>query len=392
MPTQKIGLIIGLLCALVNLPIHAAKDPNLAKKARYIHTIKPHTSSDAPSGYVPSDIANAYGFSNITEQGAGQIIAIIDAYDNPNAEADLGVFSQTFNLPSCTTDNGCFQKIYADGTAPATDVGWAFEISLDIQWAHAVAPLAHIMLVEAADDSTESLLEAISVAVQSGANVVSMSWGGDEFDSETQYDQYFSASGVTFLASSGDSGTGVLWPAVSGNVIAVGGTTLNVDQNGNYVSEEAWSGSGGGISAYVSLPAYQQNFAVMDNPNQMRGIPDVSIVADPDTGLSVYNSFGNDGWAVVGGTSAAAPQWAGFIALVNSATQSPLASMNTLLYEAATQAYATDYNDITSGSNGTCGDICNAQTGYDYVTGLGSPQAANLLSTLISENSEVVAK
>jgi hypothetical protein len=360
------GLWAFILFAVMSSPIYAARDANLIRKAHTQYHLKPNTAVNAPSGYSPAQITHAYGIDIIPQQGAGQVIAIVDAYDNPNAEADLGVFSSTFNLAPCTTANGCFQKIYASGTQPQPDQGWAYEISLDIQWAHAIAPRARIMLVEAADNSFASLLTAISVAVQNGATIVSMSWGGGEFAGETQYDTYFNVPGVSFVASSGDGGEGVLWPAVSPYVIATGGTSLRLDAQGNYVSETAWPGSGGGISAYVALPAYQQNFANFDNPNRMRGIPDVAMVADPNTGLSVYDSYGEGG----------------VIAIINSAGQVPQ-PMNAQLYNAATKAYSADYHDITQGSNGTCGPVCTAQVGYDYVTGIGSPKAANLLATLV---------
>ncbi len=379
---KKTTLVSMFLFSMASFSVHAAIDHNLDKIAYTPHHIKPNMPLTAPSGFSPALIKVAYGLNLISQQGAGQTIGIIDAYDNPNAESDLGVFSSTFGLPACTTANGCFSKVYASGSQPSGDTGWGLEMSLDVQWAHAIAPLAKIMLVEAADASLSSLLTAIQVAVQRGANVISMSWGAGEFSTESSYDSYFNVPNVSFTASSGDSGSGVIWPSASAYVIGTGGTSLTTTSSGSYVSETAWSGSGGGISAYVARPSYQANYANKNNPNNMRGIPDVSSVSDPNTGLSVYDSYGYGGWLVVGGTSAAAPFWAGVIAVTNSAAASKLPSLNTLLYQAATTSYSTAYHDITSGGNGSCGAVCNAGPGYDYVTGLGTPQSPNLVKII----------
>lgn len=357
-------------------------DINLNKIAHPPHRIKPNTPFTAPSGFSPAQIQRAYGLSLLPQQGAGQTIAIVDAYDNPNAEADLGVFSATFGLPSCTTANGCFKKIYAAGSQPPGDPGWGLEIALDIQWAHAAAPQAKILLVEASSASLGALLQAVQVAVQNGANVISMSWGAGEFSTEAQYDSYFNVPNVNFTAASGDNGTGIIWPSVSPYVIAVGGTSLQTDSTGNYINESAWAGSGGGLSKFIKMPAYQANFATQYNPNGMRGIPDVSMVADPNTGLSVYDTYGYNGWLVVGGTSASSPLWAGVIAVTNSASSTKLPSLNALLYDAATKSYSTNYHDIITGSNGSCGPVCTARPGYDYVTGIGTPQVQNLVKTI----------
>jgi len=338
-----------------------------------------------PTGLRPKQVKTAYGINKITSRGEGQIIAIIDAYDDPNIEQDLAVFSKTFGLRPCTTANGCFTKVYASGTQPQMDPGWSGEIALDVEWVHAIAPAAKIILVEAQDDNPSSLYGAIQVAVQHGANVISMSWGAPEFSIETQFDQYFQVPGVTFVASSGDSGNGVDYPAASPYVISAGGTTLTVDSEGNYGGETAWSGSSGGISAYETAPAYQSSFPLPNNPNNMRGVPDVAYNADPNTGFSVYNSVPNPpypaGWQVVGGTSASAPQWAAYIAIVNS-TLGKITNMGSQLYQAASKNYGLDYHDITNGTNGSCGYLCTAQPGYDYVTGIGSLQASNLIKDL----------
>ena len=346
-------------------------------------------ATTAPTGLSPAQTRHAYGFDLVANQGAGQIIGIVDAYDDPYIESDLGVFDTQFGLPACTSSNGCFQKIYAFGSKPKTNSGWSLEISLDVEWAHAIAPQAKIILVEAASNSTANLMAAIDVAVQHGASVVSNSWGGGESSTETGSDSHFSVNGVTFTASSGDSGNGVEYPAASPGVLAVGGTTLSIDSNGNYVSETAWSGSGGGQSAYEAEPLFQANYPIPNDPNGKRGVPDVAYDANPNSGFSVYDTVrynGQSGWFQVGGTSAGAPQWAALIAIVNSmrvaAGKATLNGTDTAVYSVAKASYSTNYHDITSGTNGTCGTLCTATTGYDYVTGLGSPQASSVINAL----------
>ncbi len=342
-------------------------------------------AQSAVTGLVPSQVRRAYGFDRISNQGAGQTIAIITAFDHNHVEDDLGVFSQTFNLPPCTTDNGCFTKMSA-GANPGTKQIWSLEAALSVEWAHAIAPQAHILLVEAKSDKLSVLLDAVDTAVQQGANVVSMSWGAGETPGTTQ-DNHFVAANVTFVAGSGDFGTGTLFPAASPYVTAVGGTVLNIDAQGNYLGETAFSGSGGGLSIAEVEPLYQAQFHIPNDPAGKRGVPDVAYHADADTGFAVYDSEpiqGLKGWIAVGGTSAGAPQWAALAAIVNSmraaAGKYPMGSMNAALYSAAKKA--NNYHDVTTGTNGTCGVLCTATSGYDYVTGLGSPQANNLINAL----------
>lgn len=347
-------------------------------------------ASTGPIGLAPAQVTHFYGIDQLANQGAGQTIAIIDAYDDPNIASDLAVFSTTFGLPPCTTSNGCFKKIYASNNKPQTNSGWALEISLDVEWAHAIAPQARIILVEAASNSFSNLMKAVDVAVNNGATVVSMSFGGSEFSSETAYDNHFNVARVTFTASSGDGGNGVEYPAASPYVVSVGGTTMNLaDSAGTYSSETAWSGSGGGRSAYETEPAYQSNFPV---PNSIgtRGVPDVAYGADPNIGFAVYDSlkyYGQSGWFQVGGTSAGAPQWAALFAIANSiraaSSMTSLSGTDGVVYGiAASTSYSSDFHDITTGTNGTCGTICTAATSYDYITGLGSPVANGLIATL----------
>lgn len=376
-------IIMSAILGFTSLQTYAL--PHLPGKAHTPRIIKPGTPHWQPSGLTPAQVSTAYGFASMQGQGKGQLIALVDAFDAPTIENDLNVFASTFGLPACTTANGCFSKVYADGTQPQANGDWAGETSLDVEWAYAMAPQAKIMLVEATDDSMDALMRAVQAAVQKGANVVSMSWGGAESSNETSTDSVFNNPNVTFTASSGDNGHGVIYPAASPYVLSVGGTTLTVDSSGNYQGEAAWSGSGGGISAYEAEPACQTNYQIPNNPGNMRGVPDVSYNADPDTGFSVYDSTpdsnGNSGWSVVGGTSAAAPQWAALIAVANSSGNN-LTGVSTLLYGAATANYGSDYNDVSAGTNGSCGTLCTAQTGYDYVTGLGSPRVPGLVSDL----------
>jgi subtilase family serine protease len=378
---RKVAATLPILLAMFSG--QAFSLPQVSIIAHPPHRIKLNVPTAFPSGYSPAQMKKGYGIATLRYTGAGQTIAIIDAFDNPNAEADLNVFNTTFGLPLCTTANGCFTKIYASGTPPVGDVDWGVEISLDVQWAHAIAPGAKILLVEAADNGFNSLFDAINVAIQRGATVISMSWGGSEFSDETAFDQTFSAPGIAFTASSGDWGTGVIYPAASPHVLAVGGTTLVLDATGQRGSEVAWSGSGGGLSTVEQEPNYQINLPLPQNPSHLRGVPDVAYNADPNTGVSVYDSYGESGWLIMGGTSAGAPQWAGFIALAKSGASTNIVNINNHLYRYARRDYSYYYHDITSGSNGSCGYYCNAQVGYDYVTGLGSPRGYNLITTLV---------
>lgn len=327
----------------------------------------------SPSGYSPAQIRHAYGFDKITGTGAGQTIAIVDAYGSPTLANDLSVFCNTFGLPQAQ-----LSVYYPQGTPPA-DSGWALETSLDVEWAHAIAPGAKIVVVVAKSASLTNLLNAVDYAVKNlGAKQVSMSWGAAEFSSETKYDSHFNKSGVTFFASSGDNGAGVSWPAASPYVVAVGGTTLQIDSTGTVTSETGWSGSGGGVSAYELRPVYQNGFQSATR----RSVPDVSYDADPYTGFPVYitNYNGSTGWVTVGGTSAGAPQWAGLQALVNGSRNTPLSNTDAALYSIATATYALDYFDILSGSNGY-----SCVAGYDLVTGLGSPNSPALVPALIAK-------
>jgi subtilase family serine protease len=315
-------------------------------------------ATSGPTGLSPAQIRAAY---NLPSTGGMGTIAIIDAYDDPTVQNDLSVFSNQFGLPTAN-----FEK-HMMAPSIRTNGGWALEISLDVQWAHAIAPDAKILLVEAKSNSLTDLLAAVDYArSRSDVVAISMSWGGGEFSSESAYDSYFTSTyGATFFASSGDNGAGVIWPSVSPNVVAVGGTRLTFSSGS--VSETAWSGSGGGISKYEAEPSYQATYGV-SGTNGKRAVPDVSYDADPYSGVSVYDSTpysGATGWWQVGGTSAGAPQWAAIQSL-------GLSVSNSNLYQDASASYASYFRDITSGSNGH-----SAAIGYDLVTGLGSPITTN---------------
>ncbi|MGD0383021.1 MAG: S53 family peptidase, partial [Thermoguttaceae bacterium] len=343
------------------------------------------TSVSAP--YTPSEIRQAYGISSLTGNGAGQTIAIVDAYDNPNVWSNLQAFDAKYGLSDPT-----FVKVNQNGSStslPQKNSDWGLEIALDVEWAHAVAPGAKIILVEANSDSLSNLLTAVKYA-SSVASVVSISWGASEFSSETQYDSYFSTTGVTYVVSSGDTGGMTIWPAVSPKVVSVGGTTLKISSSGSnvysYNSETGWSGSGGGYSQYEKEPTWQ--YAVQSTGR--RSTPDVSYDANSSTGFAVYDTYGYSGWLEVGGTSAGAPQWAGIFAVVNQGRGAKgISNAASDLYALDTTTnYSTDFYDITSGSAGRN----KAATGYDLVTGLGSPKAYSLVSMLIASSDTVLSK
>ncbi len=322
-------------------------------------------ASSLPAGYGPLQFQTAYGLPSASA-GSGQTIGIVDAYNDPNVESDLATYSSTYGLPSCTTANGCFRKVNQSGgtSYPRGDQGWALEISLDVQIAHATCPNCKILLVEAKSSSFSNLLAAEDYAT-SHANVVSNSWGGGEFSGETSYDSHFNKPGVPITVSSGDSGYRVQYPASSQYVTAVGGTTLNLNGNNTRASETAWNGAGSGCSAYESKPSWQK-----DAGCSQRTVADVSADADPSTGAAVYDTAGyqgQTGWFQVGGTSLAAPLVASVYALAGNGSSTR--------YGSYPYAHTGSLYDVLSGSNGSCGGsyLCTAGSGYDGPTGLGTP-------------------
>ena len=332
--------------------------------------ISPFVGSSTPIGYSPDQIRTAYGLPS--SGGAGTTIAIVDAYDIENILNYFNTFSTQYNLQ--TNNTGNFNVFKMPGTAPPppSNIDWQLEACLDVEWAHAIAPNAKILLVEATSASDSDLLSAVDYATsQPGVVAVSMSWGNNEFSSETSssFENHFNKPGITFFASSGDDGTYVNWPAASAKVVSVGGTTLNLNSAGKVISETAWSNSSGGVSNYVAKPIFQTNYGLTYSN---RAVPDVSYVGDANTGVAVYNGT----WWKVGGTSAGAPQWAAIHALGLSAT-------NNNLYARATSVYSTYFRDMTEGSN----YINSATTSYDLVTGLGSPLTFNFGALTVTPNS-----
>lgn len=318
-------------------------------------------ASKTPTGLSPATILSVYNFSTSLTAGAGKTVAIVDAYDDPNIESDLGVFSSQYGLPPCTTANGCFKKVNQKGGSsyPRSNAGWALEISLDVEWAHAIAPGAKILLVEASSNSFANLLAAEDYA-KAHAQYVSNSWGGSEFSGEASYDSHFVQPGVSFFVSSGDAGTPAEYPSASPNVISVGGTTIHFS-GGQFLSETGWSGSGGGCSAYETATSAQAGFNQFGQVNcgNSRGTPDVSLDADPSSGVSVYDSVryqGQKGWFTVGGTSASAPMWAAQSAVTGTVVDAAYVYGNSIAFR-----------DIVSGNNGL-----SCLVGYDLVTGRGS--------------------
>jgi len=317
-----------------------------------------------PMGMTPDAIKKIY---NLPSNGGRGTIVIIGAYNDTTIETDLSMFSKTFNLPACTSANGCFAK-HAMSSGIKSNSGWAKETSLDVEWAHAIAPQAKILLVEATTQSGANLLKAVDYAANiPDATAISMSWGGGEFPEEVSLDSHFkSVSHAPFFASSGDNGAGASWPASSPNVIGVGGTSITLTSNGVFKSEGAWGGSGGGVSAYEKEPAFQTSYSI-PKAGGMRAIPDVSYDANPMSGFPIYVK---GGWHTVGGTSAGAPQWAAIAALGGGITDAQLYA------DKSTGEHTKYFRDITSGTNGICGYFCTARAHFDYITGLGSPHTA----------------
>lgn len=348
-----------------------------------VNSIRPD-GSPSGGGYTPAQIQQAYGISSSLGNGNGETIAIVDAYDDPNIQSDLNTFDSQFGLPAATVT-----KVNQTGgtSLPPADSsgGWELEESLDVEWAHAIAPGAKILLVEANSSSLSDLLQGVTYAA-AHANVVSMSWGGSEFSGQTSYDSTFSHSGTAFVAASGDSGAPVSWPASSPNVLAVGGTQLTLNSSGGWGSETGWSGSGGGPSAYENMPTYQDGVVTSTT---MRANPDVAYNASPSTGYAVYDSVPYSGttygWMTIGGTSAGVPQWSALLAIADegraAAGQAPLDNTNPQQVMDILYQHPSDFHDITSGTS-TGSPNYTAGPGYDYVTGLGSPMANLVIGSL----------
>lgn len=401
-----------LIMIPVLLQLTAAKDALAQDYSRLPGYVRPgsHVSLDrlqpaattTPTGFTPAQIRQAYGFDQLpgSIDGTGQTIAIVDAFGDRYATSTTVHHKTTTIITDATqtdwttfcnqfgyTTNG-LTVVYPQGQGNVS-TNWALETALDIEWAHAIAPGANILLVVSYDNSTANMLAAVDYAVSAGANIVSMSWGSSEITNNLSDNTHFARQGVTFVACSMDSGEigiGVFWPAASPYVLSVGGTALT-NYNGSW-SESAWSGSGGGISLYEAMPAFQSGWQQFPTSN-MRSVPDVSYQGAPNPGVSTYITP-RGGWLNVYGTSVGAPQWAALIALANSARNSGvLSNANTAVYSiAGTGAIPPNVNpsyllDIDSGGNGTDPDDFSI-VGYDFVTGLGSPSANNLVPALSS--------
>ena len=347
----------------------AAVCPSPAFAAAHCHALvqtdergNPQATS-SPTGLSPATIKSAYGYTTSSTAGAGRTIAIVDAFNDPNAESDLATFSSRFGLPACTTTNGCFRKVDQNGGTnyPRNDAGWSLEISLDVQWAHALAPGASILLVEASTNSFANLLAAEDYA-KTHAQYVSNSWGGSESSGERSYDSHFVQSGVSFFVSAGDAGLTAEYPSSSPNVLSIGGTTLHFSGS-TFAGETGWSSGGGGCSAYETATSAQSAFSqyAQAGCGGTRATPDLSLDADPASGVSVYDTVryqGQSGWFTVGGTSASSPMIAARSAILGS-----VVNASTVYGSAIT------YRDITQGNHGTPG-----LTRFDLCTGRGSWQ------------------
>ncbi|MBQ1763643.1 MAG: peptidase S53 [Aquincola sp.] len=396
-------------------------------------TATPLAGSTAVSTYSPAQIRAAYGLpplpaagttptaTQAAQLGAGQTIYIVNANHNPNVVAELAAFNQKFGLPGCTTKAiaptaslplpapaaaACeLSVVYSTtaggmtSTAPAYEAGWATEIALDVQWAHATAPLARIVLIEAPDASLNNLLAAVRLANAMGPGVVSMSFGANEGSYTASVDSAFTGTGMTYLAATGDSGAAVSWPSVSPKVLAVGGTSLTYTGSGSR-QEVVWSGTGGGMSAYTAVPAYQTAAVPGLGTVARRNVADVAFNANPSTGQYVavmQPGSSTVNWISAGGTSLSTPQWAGVIVAANAmrkqAGKAVIGAAHATLYGPVATVpgtYASAFADVTSGSHGTC-TICYARVGYDPATGLGTPNVSSLLGTLAGSASTAPA-
>jgi len=325
-----------------------------------------------PQGLTPAQLASAYALT--AAGGSGKTVAIVDAYDDPNAESDLAVYRNQFGLPACTTANGCLKKVGQDGSSnlPPADSGWAGEISLDLDMVSAACPSCNILLVEANSASGDDLGTGVNAAAALGASAISNSYGGNEDSTVTAASlEYYDHPGILVAASAGDGGYGAQFPASSQYVLSVGGTSLVTSSSSTrgWV-EAAWSDGGSGCSAYIAKPSWQT-----DTICGSRVIADVSCVADPNTGVAVYDTYGGSsagatGWIVVGGTSVGPPFVSAVFTRLGLSAQGPSYAWGN----------TSQFFDVTTGSNGTCSPaaLCTAETGYDGPTGWGTPNGAVL--------------
>jgi subtilase family serine protease len=329
--------------------------------ARCMSLIQLGVQPDA-GGYGPADLISAYKLPAAKKQ---QTVGIVDAFDDPNAEADLGVYRAHYGLSACTTSNGCFKKVNQSGHTsplPSPNVGWAEEISLDVDMVSAICPTCHILLVEGNTNSFSDLALSVDEAAKLKANAISNSYGGGESGGSGE-DSHYNHPGHMITASSGDSGYGAQFPATSQYVTAVGGTHLVHDTNARGWSETVWSGAGSGCSSFETKPSWQT-----DTGCSRRTEADTSADADPQTGVVVYDSYGiSPGFYIFGGTSVASPIIASVYALAGNS--------KTLTYASKIYSHTSKLYDVVSGSNGSCGGsyLCTGKVGYDGPTGWGTP-------------------
>lgn len=343
-------------------------------------SVKPNTST-----YTPQQIRVAYGINNITVPGnllgSGITVAVIIAYTYPNLQSDFNAYCTHFGLPSQTLN-------IVTMSGATQNSGWALEECLDVQQVHSVAPYANIMVVEARSASYTDIFAAINYATTHGANIISMSFGSSEFSNELSLSASLNNTGISYVASSGDTAALIEFPSSSPNVLSVGGTTLNLNISGTRISEATWNSGGCGVSSYVTKPSFQTGIATITG--NRRTCCDLSLVANPSTGVYTYYS---GVWYSVGGTSVSAPLFSGMLAICNqlrvNASKPMLTTVNgasnnilTYIYKqlylpslSGGAAYRNNFNDITTGSDGRY----RSARGYDYPTGLGSP-ILNILS------------
>jgi kumamolisin len=347
----------------------------------------PGAKASGPAGETPVSLACVYQTWGATLLSAGcpytasapkpsggfGVIAIVDAYDYPTAAQDFVTFSKQFNLPSGNSCNGpCFTKVTPFGT-PKGNCGWAQEAALDIEWAHAMAPYAQIVLVEALSNRNSDLYNAVQYAARIvGVQQISMSWGGSESSGETSTDStVFGSNNVVYFAASGDTGGKTIYPCTSPHVVCAGGTSVNRNSQHLFTNETTWSGSGGGPSSYEPIPAYQ--LVIMSIVGSQRGAPDLSFDANPSTGVAVYDSTrcqGLSGWMVFGGTSVSSPSLAGIVNWAGTQYTSADTELSTIYACYNTSGcYPANFRDITSGSK--AGSF-SPQPGWDFATGVGS--------------------
>jgi hypothetical protein len=327
---------------------------------------KPADVSSLPEGYGPEQLRSAYQLEQASaDDGAGETVAVVDAYDDPNAAADLAAYRSEYGLPACTVASGCFRQVNQEGDPsplPAGNTSWATEESLDIEMVSAICPLCHIILAEANDNQDSDLAATVSAAVAIGATQVSNSYGESENPGEASLESSYDHPGVEITASAGDDGYGVSYPAASAYVTSVGGTTLWPAGGSRGWTESVWSGSGSGCSAVIAKPSWQHDACTHRTDN------DISAVADPQTPVAIYDTDGAGGWLIVGGTSVSSPIIASVYALM---------SKTAAQYPGGSYWYSHPKNvfGVTSGANGTCDPayLCTAGDGYNGPAGNGTP-------------------